>query len=91
MLISGIKSRPVSPGLRIDPYANHRGSTKHHVQCVHGKRFTDDVTAKSVACAHCGTLLLVGEHFSRRFGAVMGVRIDAEAPDEPVRPLGKIK
>jgi len=69
----------------------HRGSTKRRVQCVHCKGFTDDVTTNPVTCAHCGTLLLVRDHFSRRFGAFMGVRIDAEAPGEPVQPLGEFK
>lgn len=69
----------------------HRGSTKRRVQCVHCKGFTDDETTNPVTCAHCGTLLLVRDHFSRRFGAFMGVRIDAEAPGEPVQPLGEFK
>jgi hypothetical protein len=69
----------------------HCGSTKRRVQCVHCKGFTDDVITNPVTCAHCGTLLLVRDHFSRRFGAFMGVRIDAEAPGEPVQSLGEFK
>lgn len=69
----------------------HRGSTKRRVQCVHCKGITEDVTTNPVACAHCGTLLLVRDHYSRRFGAFMGVRIDAEAPGEPVQSLGEFK
>ncbi|MCB1483597.1 MAG: hypothetical protein KDJ17_01750 [Hyphomicrobiaceae bacterium] len=72
-------------------FTEHRGSTKRRVQCVHCKGITDDVTTNPVKCAHCGTLLLVRDHFSRRLGAFMGVRIDAEAPGEPVESLGDFK
>lgn len=69
----------------------HRGSTKRRVQCVHCKGITDDVTTNPVTCAHCGTALLVRDHFSRRIGAFQGVRIDAEAPGDIPASLGDFK
>lgn len=69
----------------------HAGSTKRRVQCVHCKGITEDVTTNPVTCAHCGTALLVRDHYSRRIGAFMGVRIDAEAPGEIPQSLGEFK
>ncbi|MGE4372981.1 MAG: dimethylamine monooxygenase subunit DmmA family protein [Xanthobacter sp.] len=60
----------------------HRGNSARRVQCVHCKGFMDDVTESPVTCVHCGTHLLVRDHFSRRLGAFMGVVIDAEAPGD---------
>lgn len=69
----------------------HRGSTKRRVQCVHCKGITEDVVTNPVSCAHCGTALLVRDHYSRRYAAFMGVRIDAEAPGEIPQSAGEFK
>lgn len=76
----------------IDPLSirtEHRGSLKRRVQCVHCKGFTEDVTTNPVTCAHCGLLLLVRDHYSRRLAAFQGVCINAEAPNE--RPEPKVE
>lgn len=67
----------------------HRGSAKRRVQCVHCKGMTEGVTTSPVACSHCGLMLFVRDHYSRRLGAFMGVCIDAEAPGEfpPIEEL----
>jgi hypothetical protein len=62
--------------------AEHRGSLKRRVQCVHCKGFTENVTTNPVKCSSCGLTLLVRDHYSRRFAAFQGVRIDAEVPGE---------
>ncbi len=69
----------------------HRGSTKRRVQCVHCKGITEDVTTNPVTCAHCGTALLVRDHYSRRHAAFMGVRIDAECPGEIPNSMGEFR
>jgi dimethylamine monooxygenase subunit C len=69
----------------IDPRSiqtEHAGSIRRRVQCVHCKGITDDVTTQPARCAHCGLMLLVRDHFSRRIGAFQGVCIDAEAPGQ---------
>jgi len=43
------------------------------VYCVHCKQITSGVEAATCTCSHCGTLLRVREHFSRRLGCYMGV------------------
>jgi dimethylamine monooxygenase subunit C len=58
----------------------HRGSEARRVQCVHCKGITEDVTTQPVRCAHCGLVLLVRDHYSRRLAAFQGVCIDAEEP-----------
>lgn len=78
----------------VDPNSirtEHRGSTRRDVQCVHCKGITEDVTTNPVTCAHCGTVLLVRDHYSRRIGAFMGVRIDAESPGDVPQSLGEFK
>ena len=69
----------------------HRGSTKRRVQCVHCKGLTENVTTNPVVCAHCGTTLLVRDHYSRRIAAFMGVRIDAESPGEIPRAMSSFQ
>ena len=59
----------------------HRGSKARRVQCVHCKGITDDVTTQPVTCSHCGLLLLVRDHYSRRYAAFQGVCINAEDPN----------
>jgi len=62
----------------------HRGSLARRVQCVHCKGVTEDVTTQPVVCAHCGLLLLVRDHYSRRLAAFQGVCINAEDRSEQV-------
>jgi hypothetical protein len=58
----------------------HRGSLARRVQCVHCKGFTENVTTQPAHCSHCGLLLLVRDHYSRRLAAFQGVNINAEDP-----------
>ena len=58
----------------------HRGSLARRVQCVHCKGITENVTTQPVRCGHCGLMLLVRDHYSRRLAAFQGVCIEAEAP-----------
>jgi len=60
----------------------HRGTLARRVQCVHCKGVTERVTTQPVECAHCGLLLLVRDHYSRRHAAFQGVNINAEDPSE---------
>lgn len=60
----------------------HRGSLARRMQCVHCKGITEEVTTQPAECAHCGLLLLVRDHYSRRIGAFQGVNINAEDPSE---------
>jgi hypothetical protein len=64
----------------------HRGSTARRVQCVHCKGITDNVTTSPFTCSHCVLPLLVRDHYSRRYGAVQGVNIDAEEPGTAPKP-----
>ena len=60
----------------------HRGSWARRVQCVPCKGVTENVTTQPVTCSHCGLLLLVRAHYSRRLAAFQGVCINAEDPSE---------
>ncbi len=60
----------------------HRGSLARRVQCVHCKGITEQVTTQPASCEHCGLLLLVRDHYSRRAAAFQGVNINAEDPSE---------
>jgi dimethylamine monooxygenase subunit C len=60
----------------------HRGSLARRVQCVHCKGITEDVTRQPVTCSHCGLLLFVRDHYSRRIAAFQGVCINAEDRSE---------
>ncbi|AVV32890.1 hypothetical protein C8233_03670 [Halomonas sp. SF2003] len=53
-----------------------------HVFCVHCQQVSEHVIHSPAACDGCGLMLEVRDHFSKRLGAYMGVRIDAEAPGE---------
>lgn len=71
----------------------HRGSLARRVQCVHCKGVTEDVTTQPATCSHCGLLLLVRDHYSRRLAAFQGVCINAEdrsedVPVEEAFPMG---
>ena len=59
-----------------------RGSLARRVQCVHCKGVTENVTTQPVTCSHCGLLLFVRDHYSRRLAAFQGVCINAEDPSE---------
>ncbi len=67
----------------------HRGSLARRVQCVHCKGITEDVTTQPAPCAHCGLLLLVRDHYSRRLAAFQGVCINAEDRSE-IPPMEEI-
>ncbi|RVB71535.1 MULTISPECIES: dimethylamine monooxygenase subunit DmmA family protein [unclassified Mesorhizobium] len=60
----------------------HRGSLARRMQCVHCKGITENVTTQPVTCSHCGLLLLVRDHYSRRLAAFQGVCINAEDRSE---------
>lgn len=69
----------------IDPVSiqtEHRGSWARRVQCVHCKGITENVTTQPATCSHCGLLLLVRDHYSKRHAAFQGVCINAEDPTE---------
>ena len=55
------------------------------VFCTHSRFMSEPVTASPTRCQGCGLTLEVRDHFSRRLGAYMGVRIDAEVPGEVPR------
>lgn len=59
-----------------------RGSLARRVQCVHCKGITEDVTTQPATCSHCGLLLLVRDHYSRRIAAFQGVCVNAEDRSE---------
>ncbi len=67
----------------------HRGSLARRVQCVHCKGITEDVTTQPTVCSHCGLLLLVRDHYSRRIAAFQGVCINAEDRNE-IPPMEEI-
>lgn len=58
----------------------HRGSIARRMQCVHCKGITEDVTTDPFTCAHCGLVLFVRDHYSRRLAAFQGICVDAETP-----------
>ena len=64
------------------------GSVARRVYCCHCKTIDSGIAHNIHACSGCGMVLQVRDHFSRRHGAFMGVRVDAEAPGElPVREM----
>lgn len=64
------------------------GSIARRVYCCHCKTIDSGVAHDIHSCSGCGVMLQVRDHFSRRHGAFMGVRADAEAPGElPVREM----
>jgi hypothetical protein len=58
------------------------GSIARRLYCSHCKTVDYPVTDNLHCCSGCGLTLQVRDHFSRRLGAFMGVRADAEAPGE---------
>ncbi|MCV3205073.1 hypothetical protein OHD62_09120 [Mesorhizobium sp. YC-39] len=67
----------------------HRGSLARRMQCVHCKGITENVTTQPAICSHCGLLLLVRDHYSRRLAAFQGVCINAEDRSE-IPPMEEI-
>jgi hypothetical protein len=67
----------------------HRGSLARRMQCVHCKGVTEKVTTQPATCAHCGLLLLVRDHYSRRLAAFQGVCINAEDRSE-IPPMEEV-
>ncbi|UCI07029.1 dimethylamine monooxygenase subunit DmmA family protein [Mesorhizobium sp. B1-1-8] len=67
----------------------HRGSLARRMQCVHCKGITENVTTQPALCSHCGLLLLVRDHYSRRLAAFQGVCINAEDRSE-IPPMEEI-
>lgn len=67
----------------------HRGSLARRMQCVHCKGVTENVTTQPAICAHCGLLLLVRDHYSRRLAAFQGVCINAEDRSE-IPPMEEV-
>ncbi|UVK38379.1 hypothetical protein LHFGNBLO_005540 [Mesorhizobium sp. AR10] len=67
----------------------HRGSLARRMQCVHCKGITENVTTQPATCSHCGLLLLVRDHYSRRIAAFQGVCINAEDRSE-IPPMEEI-
>ncbi|WP_224544340.1 dimethylamine monooxygenase subunit DmmA family protein [Mesorhizobium sp. CA16] len=67
----------------------HRGSLARRVQCVHCKGITENVTTQPALCSHCGLLLLVRDHYSRRLAAFQGVCINAEDRSE-IPPIEEV-
>ncbi|MFX1765555.1 dimethylamine monooxygenase subunit DmmA family protein [Paraburkholderia sp. A1RI-2L] len=62
--------------------AEHSGSLRRRVYCIHCRSMNEDVTANVTPCGGCGRKLFVRDHFSRRLAAFMGVQADAEVPGE---------
>jgi len=69
----------------------HRGSTVRRVQCVHCKGITENVATDPFKCSHCGLMLFVRDHYSRRIAAFQGVNIDAEDPGDVPEPVVRFK
>jgi hypothetical protein len=68
-----------------------RGSTLRRVQCVHCKGITENVATDPFKCSHCGLMLFVRDHYSRRIAAFQGVNIDAEDPGQVPEPVVRFK
>lgn len=58
----------------------HCGTYARRVICIHCNGMNEDATRRIVTCAHCSLPLIVRDHYSRRLGAFMGVKADAETP-----------
>lgn len=62
--------------------AEECGSRARRVHCIHCRAEIENVRTNIVECTGCHRWLIVRDHYSRRFGAYMGVMVDAEAPGE---------
>lgn len=56
------------------------------VFCVHCANCQATRLAGPIACAHCGVVLEVRQHLSRRLGAYLGVCADPDQPRREPRP-----
>jgi hypothetical protein len=65
------------------------GRPERRVACVHCRTVNPGVTTTLVACAGCGAILTVRDHFSRAHNTWMGVQCDAEVPGD-VPPVGDL-
>lgn len=84
-LIGQASAEALAAGLPAEAIqTEHRGSIARRMQCVHCKGMTEGVTTDPFTCSHCGLVLYVRDHFSRRLGAFQGVCVDAETPG--IRP-----
>ncbi len=82
-LIGSVVQRAMRFGVdHLSVRAEHRGSLKRRVQCVHCKGLIENVMASPVTCTHCGLTLVVRDHYSRRHAAFIGVCVDAEVAGE---------
>lgn len=63
-------------------FLTQAGTLRRRVYCVHCKTMNENVATNIVTCRGCGARLFVRDHFSRRLAAFMGVKVDAEMPDE---------
>lgn len=70
-------------GMHPSEISLHRaGPLLRRVYCTHCRTMIEDVPVNIVTCPACAASLFVREHFSRRLGAFMGVKVDAEVPGE---------
>lgn len=58
----------------------HCGTFARRVICIHCNGMNENVTRRIFNCGHCSRPLIVRDHYSRRLGAFMGVKADAETP-----------
>lgn len=80
-LIGQASAEALALGLPADAIqTEHRGTAARRMQCVHCKGMTEGVTTDPFTCSHCGLVLFVRDHYSRRLGAFQGVCVDAETP-----------
>jgi dimethylamine monooxygenase subunit C len=63
-------------------FLTRAGALTRRVLCIHCRTMLEEVAQTQVSCSGCGAMLSVRDHFSRRLGAFMGVRTDAEVPGE---------
>lgn len=81
--MAAVNAAGIAPGAVL---TEHRGSLARRVQCLHCKGITEEVTTNPCTCAHCGLVLEVRDHYSRRLAAFQGVCINAEDWAEPPVP-----
>ncbi|MDO6682110.1 MULTISPECIES: dimethylamine monooxygenase subunit DmmA family protein [unclassified Oceanobacter] len=61
-------------------------SHRRRLFCTHCYTLMEDVTHSPHTCSGCGEQLLVRDHFSRLYGAYVGVSINAEDRSETFEP-----
>jgi hypothetical protein len=91
-LMGQVQREAIQAGLPHDAVQmEHRGSTVRRVQCVHCKGITENVRTDPFICDHCGLVLFVRDHYSRRIAAFQGVNIDAEDPGRVPPPKERFR